>query len=150
MGSRLFCWCGRGKGGGREAGRGRLLGEEGERSVGGGRKRGKGTMVEDGSKVSQELRPDYVTQQFVQIYYQILSDRPVDLYRFYKSESLSYFADGPEEQATVLEGKENMDEGKKKEVVLLSINTCPLHPSRLAFVRPHVRMHSFISSLLAR
>lgn len=63
-------------------------------------------MVDDDSPTGdRKYEAEYVAKQFVILYYRILSNRPNDLYRFYKAESVSSFADGPEEESIVLQGK---------------------------------------------
>mmetsp|Transcript_14376 Transcript_14376/g.58260 ORF Transcript_14376/g.58260 Transcript_14376/m.58260 type:complete len:127 (-) Transcript_14376:4475-4855(-) len=74
-------------------------------------------MVDDDSPTGdRKYEAEYVAKQFVILYYRILSNRPNDLYRFYKSESVSSFADGPEEESIVLQGEVEIQKQPKREL----------------------------------
>ncbi|KAJ8905666.1 hypothetical protein NDN08_002172 [Rhodosorus marinus] len=74
-------------------------------------------MVDDDSPTGdRKYEAEYVAKQFVILYYKILSNRPNDLYRFYKSESVSSFADGPEDESIVLQGEVEIQKQPKREL----------------------------------
>mmetsp|Transcript_17201 Transcript_17201/g.24664 ORF Transcript_17201/g.24664 Transcript_17201/m.24664 type:complete len:492 (-) Transcript_17201:390-1865(-) len=74
-------------------------------------------MVNDDSPTGdRKYEAEYVAKQFVILYYKILSNRPNDLYRFYKSESVSSFADGPEEESILFQGETEIQKQPKREL----------------------------------